>query len=267
MKQNVYLLIIVLLQGSQVKSECNREAREDIWTQDSQNMESCQEVNLGKVGLVLGASGETGKEVVRNLVESQEYREVIVVGRRELTFPNDEKYKKIVQKIVNFDDLSAHKEVFEGIDVAFCCLGTTRRIAGADGFVKVDHDYVLETASLLKQSHCPEFHLLTSKGSNSNSMFLYPSTKGRVEEAVMNLKFDRMSIYRPGLLLCSRENKRFFEEMLQKVAQWIDKSHWWSVSTAMVGKVMVDKSTENKNKDAVEILEHEDIIKHASSIL
>ena len=192
-----------------MKSECETGAREDIWTQDSQNMESCQGDNLGKVALVLGASGETGKEVVRNLVESPEYREVIVVARRELTFPNDEKYKKIIQKIVNFDNLSAHKEVFEGIDVAFCCLGTTRAIAGAEGFVKVDHDYVLEAASLLKQSQCPEFHLLTSKGSNSNSMFLYPSTKGKVEEAVTNLRFDKLSIYRPGLLLCSRDNRRF----------------------------------------------------------
>ena len=56
---------------------------------------------------------------------------------------------------------------------------------------------------------------------------------------------------------------------MQKVAKWVDKSHWWSVSTAMVGKVMVDNSLEsvrNKNKNAVEILEHDDIIKHASML-
>ena len=50
---------------------------------------------------------------------------------------------------------------------------------------------------------------------------------------------------------------------MQKVAKMIDKSHWWSVSTSMVGNVMVDNSRENvKNKDkdgVVEILEHEDI--------
>jgi len=274
MLQNVLVLVILILliQGSEqnkVESDCEKEPREDIWSQNSQNMESYHENSFGKVALVLGASGETGKEVVKNLVENKDFREIIVVGRRELTFSDDEKFKKITQKIVNFDNLSAHKEVFTGIDVAFCCLGTTRAIAGAEGFVKVDHDYVLEAATLLNEFQCPEFHLLTSKGSNSGSMFLYPSTKGKVEEAVIDLKFNKLSIYRPGLLLCSRDNRRFLEEIFQKISRWIDRSHWWSVSTSMVGKVMVDNSIRNinvSNKDDVEILEHDDIIKYASNL-
>lgn len=40
--------------------------------------------------------------------------------------------------------------------------------------------------------------------SNKDSWFLYSKTKGQAEEAVTNLGFDRLSIYRPALLLCDR---------------------------------------------------------------
>ena len=74
---------------------------------------------------------------------------------------------------------------------------------------QVDHDYVVEASKLLHNSGCPDLHLLTSQvfifchlkesghgfntdigvighsqGSNPDSFFLYPSTKGKAEEAV-----------------------------------------------------------------------------------
>ena len=66
-----------------------------------------------------------------------------------------------------------YKGSFEGADVAFCCLGTTRGKAGKDGFVKVDFDYVV----IKESGGCNQFHLLTSKGSDPSSYFLYPATK------------------------------------------------------------------------------------------
>jgi hypothetical protein len=38
------------------------------------------------------------------------------------------------------------------------------------------------------------------QGANKKSWFLYPQTKGEVEENVKNLQFARTSIFRPGLL-------------------------------------------------------------------
>ena len=62
---------------------------------------------------------------------------------------------------MEFDNLEKDANSFSGVDAAFCCLGTTRAVDGKAGFIKVDHDYVLESAKLLKDSNCPEFHLLT----------------------------------------------------------------------------------------------------------
>lgn len=66
------------------------------------------------------------------------------------------------------------------LQIAFCCLGTTRGKAGAKGFVRVDRDYVVHAARLLKEADCPHFNLVSSGGANVNSMFLYPKTKGEV---------------------------------------------------------------------------------------
>ncbi len=36
-----------------------------------------------------------------------------------------------IQKIVDFDKINEHDEAFKGLDVIYCCLGTTRSKSGA----------------------------------------------------------------------------------------------------------------------------------------
>jgi len=47
-------------------------------------------------------------------------------------------------------------------------------------FKKVDYTYVLNAAQLMKAGGVQHFSLLTSKGANQKSWFLYPKTKGLV---------------------------------------------------------------------------------------
>lgn len=151
---------------------------------------------------VLGASGEVGKELVNELASNDMFPKVVLMGRRNIDL-NGDKFNKIEQKVVDFDKLDA--DTFRGFDAGFCCLGTTKGKAGEAGFVKVDHDYVVDAAKLAKEGGCKEFHLVTSSNANKNSWFLYPKTKGRVEEDVTQLGFDHLAIYRPALLLCQRQ--------------------------------------------------------------
>ena len=45
---------------------------------------------------------------------------------------------KLKEVIVNMDNLGEAREAFQGVDVVFCTLGTTRKAAGsAEAFVKV----------------------------------------------------------------------------------------------------------------------------------
>ena len=64
--------------------------------------------------------------------------------------------------------------------MAYCCLGTTRGKSGASGFVKVDKDYVYESARILRDLGCNHFHLVSSTGASKSSPFLYTKTKGKI---------------------------------------------------------------------------------------
>jgi oxidoreductase len=158
---------------------------------------------------VLGATGETGKEVINALVSNKAFAQIVIIGRRTFDF-KEEKFNSVKQEIVDFDKLENYVDIFEGFDIGYCCLGTTKKKSGSDGFVKVDRDYVLKSAHLAIQGGCKQFHLLTSQGSNKNSWFLYPRTKGEVEDGVAQLGFQKLVIYRPGILLCDREVRTMF---------------------------------------------------------
>jgi len=230
-------------------------------TKDCQSTHSLlKDTKMNKTALLLGGTGETGKEVLNLLVRSQEYKRIVSLGRRKIDIPSEHGWDKVEQKIVDFENLD--KSAFENVDSAFCCLGTTRGKAGKEGFIKVDYDYVLSSAQLLKDAACPDFHLLTSRGSNKDSWFLYPQTKGQVEDAVGKLGFERLSIYRPGLLLCDRVEQRTTEKMLRWVASWFPGSSSWAISTKMVAEAMV-KTSLSPVTGAQTILEHSDIFKIA----
>ena len=51
-----------------------------------------------KSAFVLGATGEVGKELVKELLKSNVFQKVILIGRREIKY-EDELYKDIVSRI------------------------------------------------------------------------------------------------------------------------------------------------------------------------
>lgn len=218
---------------------------------------------MSKKALLLGATGETGSEVLKCLRSRSDVEKIILVGRRNLESAEND--PKIEQRIVNFDTLESFSSAFSGCDVAFSCLGTTRGKAGKDGFVKVDYDYVVNSAKLIQAEGCKDFHLLTSKGANPTSWFLYPATKGKAEEAVKALDFQRVSIYRPGLLMCDRQESRPGERVMRCIAGAVDKGSALSISTESLALAMVENAFK-KIDNKCETLEHGDINRVAREV-
>ncbi|KAJ3257197.1 hypothetical protein HK103_004895 [Boothiomyces macroporosus] len=171
---------------------------------------------------------------------------------------------KVQVSVVDFDNLDNHKAAFEDHDIGFCCLGTTRADAGsAENFVKIDHDYPLKAASIFKSlaKRDVKFMLLTSAGSNANSFFLYPRTKGLLENAVINLGFKALGIFRPGLLFFEgeRPKARFFEGVGISVVKTLGLQNTVGAPTSTVGAKMAKAGLELN--DGVTIFENADILK------
>ncbi|XP_006865898.1 PREDICTED: oxidoreductase HTATIP2 [Chrysochloris asiatica] len=208
---------------------------------------------------ILGASGETGKVLLKEILEQSLFSKVTLIGRRKLTF-EEEAYKNVNQEVVDFEKLDDYANAFQGHDVGFCCLGTTRRKAGAEGFVRVDRDYVLKSAELAKAGGCQHFNLLSSKGADKSSNFLYLQIKGEVEARVEELKFNRYSVFRPGVLLCDREESRPGEWLIRKFFGSLPES--WasahSVPVVTVVRAMLNNAVRPSDKK-MELLDNMDI--------
>ncbi|XP_077568609.1 oxidoreductase HTATIP2 isoform X1 [Stigmatopora nigra] len=208
---------------------------------------------------VLGASGETGKMLLQELQLRNIFSKITLIGRRQLNFEGKE-FDNLVQKVVDFEKLDDYAEAFQGHDVGYCCLGTTKAKAGTQGFIRVDHDYVLKSAELAKAGGCTQFHLESSRGADKGSSFLYLKVKGQVEADINALDFDRYAIYRPGVLLVDRQESR--------PAEWLARQFFtafsaigstsMSIPIEMVAKAMVS-NTVLQPENKVEILENKAI--------
>lgn len=162
--------------------------------------------------LIVGATGATGSSLLSQLSAEPRFRAITSLVRK----APSEALDRVTATVVDFDKLADSAAAFSGVDVVFCCLGTTRKVAGADGFVKVDHDYVIATAELAKKADVKHFSIVSSQGADSSSMFLYMSTKGKVEDKLKALQFPRLTIMQPGLL-----HRPESDRLMEKVASWV----------------------------------------------
>ncbi|XP_008335203.1 oxidoreductase HTATIP2 isoform X2 [Cynoglossus semilaevis] len=226
---------------------------EDLKTQEEnfrQQNKSC---------FVLGASGESGQMLLKELLHRNIFSKITLIGRRQLSF-EDKAHENLVQEVVDFEKLDDYAAAFQGHDVGYCCLGTTRAKAGVDGFIRVDHDYVLKSAELAKAGGCTQFHLESSRGADKNSNFLYLKVKGQVEADIEALGFERYAIYRPGVLLVDRQESRPAEWLTRKFFGAVSAvcSTSMSIPIQLVAKAMVT-NTLRQPEQKTEILENKAI--------
>ena len=149
-----------------------------------------------KTALIIGATGATGSELVKQLLENESYGSVHIFVRRavEISHP------KLQVHIVDFNQLDSWKDKLQG-DVLFSALGTTRRAAGSkDVQYQIDYTYQHDVAEAASQNGVSTLLLVSSTGSNAKSPFFYPKTKGKLEEAVSKMDFKQVHIFQPPIL-------------------------------------------------------------------
>ncbi|HYI42350.1 MAG TPA: NAD(P)H-binding protein [Sphingomicrobium sp.] len=103
----------------------------------------------------------------------------------------------------------------ERLDAAVSALGTTWRKAGSwDVFEQIDRHHVLGFAKAAKAAGARQFVLVSSVGADPKSKAEYLAIKGRVEEDLKHIGFNRLDILRPGLLRGPRGGDRRLKERL-----------------------------------------------------
>lgn len=166
-----------------------------------------------RTALIAGASGLVGSHLLRMLLLSDRYSQVISAGRRELAII----HPKLDQQIVDFDHLKQSASELAADDV-FCCLGTTIEKAGTkEAFYKVDHTYVTSLAEVTLRRNASQFLVVSSMGAKAKSRIFYNKVKGEMERDVQAMGFTSVHIFRPSLLLGEREEHRTGEAISAKI--------------------------------------------------
>jgi uncharacterized protein YbjT (DUF2867 family) len=205
---------------------------------------------MGRTAAIIGPNGLIGSFLTDLLLKSKRYDKVLVYSRRQLEF----EHPKMVRLEANFDDLDSISSNLI-CDDFYCCLGTTMSKAKSKKeFKKVDYDYVVQSANIALKNGATKIVVVSSVGANASSSNFYLKTKGKMEEAICNLTFEQIHLFRPSFLLGSRQEFRFKEIIslpLLRIASLFFTGRnkvYKPISAELVANAMfncLDKNTQN----------------------
>ncbi|KMQ67326.1 semialdehyde dehydrogenase [Chryseobacterium sp. FH2] len=196
--------------------------------------------------LVIGATGATGKDLVNQLLNDKDFEEVDIFVRKPVDIQND----KLKIHIVNFENPEEWKNEVKG-DVAFSCLGTTLKNAGSkEAQRKVDFDYQYEFAKAAKENNVEDYILVSAYGASPKSKIFYSKMKGELEEAVKKLHFNKITIFKPGMLE-RKDSDRAGEVLGSRIIKFANKigllESQKPLPTNILAKAMINSSKIKSN--------------------
>lgn len=168
--------------------------------------------------LILGANGLIGSELLLFLLKNNKYKTVYAVSRKPLAVTDP----KLVNIIADQHSIHSHLQDLY-IDHFYSCIGTTKnKTPNLQEYYKIDLDYPISVAKILKSNGCESINLVSSIGADSKSKNFYLKLKGDIEKACIDLNFASTHIYRPSILLGKRTEKRPLEKFSKITMKLVD---------------------------------------------
>ncbi|MBK9975367.1 MAG: oxidoreductase [Planctomycetes bacterium] len=159
------------------------------------------------IAWLAGASGLVGGQLLNLLLNDASVTRVVTLGRSEFK----RQHAKWQQQVVDFGAIAPG---LAAPTVAFCCLGSTIKVAGSkQAFARVDHDFVLSFAQAAKAAGAATFVLVSSIGASAKAGSFYLRVKGQTESDVQALGFASVYVARPSMLLGHRREFRLGERL------------------------------------------------------
>ena len=192
---------------------------------------------------LFGGTGLIGGFLLDLLLADKTISKVRVVTRKPLVKQHD---KMEVFEI----DFSKPEEIERSIGdskVVFSCIGTTQAQVRGDkkAYRKIDYDITHNIALGCKTKQVDHFLFVSSAGANSGSSNFYMSLKGEIDNAVLNLKLNATTIFRPSLLLGKRTKFRPGERLAQIIMplfSFLIPTKLKAIRGERVAKAMFDQS-------------------------
>jgi uncharacterized protein YbjT (DUF2867 family) len=178
-----------------------------------------------RTALIFGSTGLIGNLLLEELIQSDEYQEILIFVRQTI----DLYQFKVKELVVDFSNPASFSEKITGDDV-YICLGTTIKKAGSvKKMEEIDKDLPVAIASFASANGVKRIAVVSSIGANAESANFYLRIKGEMEREICKLKFENTAIVRPSILLGERKEKRA-GELVSKVVMK-------TVNPLLVGKM------------------------------
>ena len=177
---------------------------------------------MTKKAIVIGGTGATGRHLIKQLIVNDSWEQITSIGRRSVL--DGGKYDKLQDVIVeNLHDLSSTKQFWNGNDVFFNCIGTTRKRSGsAKNFVEIEVDISKKAAKMAADAKISHASVISAQGANHNQWakdwihpLFYMKTIGEKEQTLIDNDFNTRSIFRPGMLIRLMDDESWFEHFMR----------------------------------------------------
>ncbi len=190
-----------------------------------------------KVALIAGGTGLIGSQLLQQLLGSNRYHTVMALTRKELP-----EHSKLVSLKMNETRLENMDSTMR-IDDVFCCLGTTMAKARSkERFYEVDFTLPLLLAKNSLRLGAQQYLLVSALGANTKSPIYYNRVKGEIEEAIDNIGFKTVHIFRPSLLLGPRDESRPGEDAAKffyKVFGFMIPAKYKAIESIKIARAML----------------------------
>jgi len=177
--------------------------------------------------LVAGATGLVGRALAARLAADARCRSVTALVRQPAQ--RQGLPRGVQGLVVDFGTLGhAGTPGLPGTDWAFCCLGTTIKVAGSQAaFRAVDFDAVLAFARAAKVAGASRLAVVSAMGADARSAVFYNRVKGEMEQALRELGLPHLVIARPSLLLGERSTLGQPARLGERVAMAVTPAIGW----------------------------------------
>ncbi|KAH9991163.1 hypothetical protein BJV77DRAFT_1009290 [Russula vinacea] len=140
-------------------------------------------MSSAKSALIFGATGQTGRHLLRELIESRH----LPVG-------------KVEQKVIDFERLEEAGLKEGQWDVIFIAMGTTAKSAGSqENFTKIDKEYVVNAAKAAKADKDQRLIYVSVSTAHPKSSVFYSRSKALTEQALAELGYKDTIMFRPAV--------------------------------------------------------------------
>jgi len=164
---------------------------------------------------LVGATGLIGRTILAAAAGQRDIH-IVAIARREMKLPQGGKMEMVIADPANWG------EVLQMLQptVLINALGTTWKRAGRNeqAFRAVDQQLVLDTARAAVEAGAERLISVSSVGADPLVKNFYLRVKGEVERDLAKAGFNRLDIFRPGLLRGTRQHDARLAEGLAQIA-------------------------------------------------